>query len=161
MNQKLFFFPPLLNTHHSLLSWKLTVFYANHRIYSVDGHDTNLETLFKMGAHTCCAKPSVETVDGQLTCVNCGQVHSESHIVSEITFGESASGAAVVQGGFVGAGQRYARTAGPFRGGGGAEENREFTIMQARNEMMRYVRCVPSSCCCGDRGLEIFFRRFC
>jgi transcription factor IIIB 90 kDa subunit len=96
-----------------------------------------------MAAQTCCDKPSVENVDGQSTCVNCGTVHNESHIVSEITFGESASGAAVVNGGFVGEGQRYARTAGPFRGGGGTEENREFTLMQAKNEMIRQVFVLP------------------
>lgn len=56
-------------------------------------------------------------------------MHNESVIVSEITFGESASGAAIVQGSFVGADQTHARSQGPFRRGGGLE-SREATISE-------------------------------
>jgi len=52
---------------------------------------------------------------------------SETNIVSEVTFGESSTGAAVVQGGFVGEGQRHAKSLGTaFRRAGGME-SREAT----------------------------------
>ena len=78
-------------------------------------------------------------------CVACGTVVEENTIVSEVTFGEAASGAAIVQGSFVGQGaseytrrffehwsliSRYgahARMGGPF-GSRGASESREQTI---------------------------------
>lgn len=52
---------------------------------------------------------------------------SDSNIVSEVTFGETSTGAAVVQGGFVGEGQRHARSLGSaFRRAGGSD-SREMT----------------------------------
>lgn len=47
-----------------------------------------------------------------MVCTSCGNVINESHIVSEVTFGETSSGAAMVQGGFVGDDQRHANTMG-------------------------------------------------
>jgi len=53
---------------------------------------------------------------------------SDSNIVSEVTFGETSAGAAVVQGAFVGEGQRHAKTMGSaFRRAGGGMESREQT----------------------------------
>lgn len=70
-----------------------------------------------------CSQPKVE--DG--VCHNCGTVVDDSNIVAEVQFGESSSGAAVVQGSFVGADQGAARSLGPgFRRAGG-DENREST----------------------------------
>src|ERR1700722_96617 len=45
-----------------------------------------------------CPAPHVVEDDGQKVCSGCGTVISEANIVSEVTFGESASGAAIVQG---------------------------------------------------------------
>jgi hypothetical protein len=60
-------------------------------------------------------------------CTKCGTVLSESNIVSEVQFGESASGAAVVQGSYVGADQSHARSlGGAFKRAGGME-SREIT----------------------------------
>ncbi|RPA86452.1 cyclin-like protein [Ascobolus immersus RN42] len=87
-------------------------------------------------AKQCCANPKIESVPGGATCTSCGAVHDESNIVSEISFGESASGAATVNGGFVAAGQRYAKTGGPFQGGG-SEESREAALWQAKGEINR------------------------
>ncbi|RPA86296.1 BRF1-domain-containing protein [Ascobolus immersus RN42] len=88
----------------------------------------------------CCPNPKVEDIDGQQTCTSCGAVHSESHMVSELSFGESSSGAAVLHGSFVGEGQTHARTTGLRRGvvtGGGAAESREAALLAARDEMNR------------------------
>jgi transcription factor IIIB subunit 2 len=65
--------------------------------------------------------------EGQKVCTGCGTVISESNIVSEVTFGESSSGAAVVQGTFVGEDQTHVRSFGPGFQRGGGMESREMT----------------------------------
>lgn len=60
-----------------------------------------------------CPSPNIVDDDGQRVCAGCGTVLSDANIVSEISFGENASGAAVVQGTFVGADQAHGRGAGP------------------------------------------------
>ncbi|KAN0083127.1 hypothetical protein V8E54_002215 [Elaphomyces granulatus] len=60
-----------------------------------------------------CPAPHIVEDDGQKVCSGCGTVISETNIVSEVTFGESASGAAIVQGTFVGADQSHSRSSGP------------------------------------------------
>ena len=69
-----------------------------------------------------CVDPKIEDVDDKRVCTSCGTVISDSNIVSEIQFGESSSGAAVVQGSFVGADQSHARSMGTaFKRAGGME----------------------------------------
>lgn len=76
-----------------------------------------------------CNKPQIE--DG--VCHNCGTVVDDSNIVAEIQFGESSSGAAVVQGAHVGADQGGAQTLGPaFRRAGGGESNKENTLREGQ-----------------------------
>ncbi|CZT41869.1 related to transcription factor IIIB [Rhynchosporium secalis] len=78
-----------------------------------------------------CSMPTV--VDG--ICHNCGFIVEESTIVSEVTFGENSSGAAVVQGSYVSADQSGARSIGPaFKRAGGGED-REATIRDGRRQM--------------------------
>ncbi|KAJ9663593.1 transcription factor TFIIIB subunit brf1 [Coniosporium apollinis] len=68
----------------------------------------------------CCSNPDPVEEDGQLVCGNCAKLLEESNVVSEVTFGETSGGAAVVQGAHVGEGQRYAKTMGTgLRGLGG------------------------------------------
>lgn len=74
-----------------------------------------------------CPAPHIVEDEGQKVCSGCGTVISESNIVSEVTFGESASGAAVVQGTFVGEGQTHVRSFGPGFQRGGGMESREMT----------------------------------
>ena len=74
-----------------------------------------------------CSSPEIVEDDGKKVCVGCGTVVSESNIVSEVTFGESSSGAAVVQGTFVGADQSHGRSFGPGFQRGGGMESREIT----------------------------------
>jgi len=52
-----------------------------------------------------CGEDSVVEMDAQTVCTMCGTVMSENGIVSEITFGETSGGAAMVQGSYVGADQ--------------------------------------------------------
>lgn len=58
--------------------------------------------------NTACTAPNVE--DG--VCHSCGTIVDESNIVSEVTFGENAAGAAVLQGTFIGDGKTHANTMG-------------------------------------------------
>lgn len=68
-----------------------------------------------------CTTPKIE--DGY--CTSCGSIVDESNIVAEIQFGESSSGAAVVQGSFIGADQGGARSMGPAFRRAGTSEDRE------------------------------------
>lgn len=69
---------------------------------------------------------------GELTCLNCGTVANENPIVSEVQFGESASGAAMVQGAMVGADQ--ARANFNMRN---SMESREQTLLNAKNKIKK------------------------
>ncbi|PHH69404.1 hypothetical protein CDD80_6773 [Ophiocordyceps camponoti-rufipedis] len=83
-----------------------------------------------------CPKPNV--VDG--TCQTCGRVADESNIVAEVQFGETSSGAAMVQGSFVGADQAGVRSMGPaFRRVGGSDD-RDKSIREARGLMQGYAQ---------------------
>lgn len=87
------------------------------------------------------ACPNPNVVDG--TCQTCGRVADESNIVSEVQFGETSSGAAVVQGSYLGADQGGVRiNGGPaFRrvAGSGAGEARERSLKEAKILMQQYA----------------------
>ncbi|KAL5501199.1 BRF1 [Sanghuangporus vaninii] len=67
-------------------------------------------------------------------CVGCGTVVEENTIVSEVVFGESSSGAAIVQGSFVSQGATRARMSGPY-GNRNTSESREQTIENASRKI--------------------------
>lgn len=69
--------------------------------------------------------PSPDIQDG--VCVTCGTIVDESNIVAEVQFSENSSGAAVVQGSYIGADQGGARSMGPGMRGMGKEEGKEQT----------------------------------
>lgn len=76
-----------------------------------------------------CSNPQIE--DG--ICHNCGTIIDDSNIVAEVQFGESSSGAAVVQGSFISAESGTAKSLGPaFRKAGGSED-RESTIREGES----------------------------
>lgn len=71
-----------------------------------------------------CLNPSINE---EGTCTNCGTIVTESNIVSEVSFGENSSGAAVMQGQWVGENQGVARSDGPGFGnnmGSGGQSRR-------------------------------------
>ncbi|CDZ96516.1 transcription factor tfiiib complex subunit brf1 [Phaffia rhodozyma] len=75
----------------------------------------------------------IDQAQGQTYCAGCGIVLEENTIVSEVTFGESSSGAAVLQGSYVGADAVRARVQGPGgQRGGGSQESRENTLYNGR-----------------------------
>ncbi|KAJ5625785.1 hypothetical protein N7510_002094 [Penicillium lagena] len=94
-----------------------------------------------------CPAPHIVEDEGQKVCSGCGTVISEANIVSEVTFGESASGAAVVQGTFVGEDQTHVRSYGPGFQRGGAMESREITEQNGNryiNQLSRALN-IPES----------------
>ncbi|KFZ06152.1 hypothetical protein V501_07678, partial [Pseudogymnoascus sp. VKM F-4519 (FW-2642)] len=100
-----------------------------------------------------CPAPKIE--DG--ICKTCGTIVEESTIVSEIQFGESASGAAVVQGSFVGAGSGAAKSMGPaFQRAGGGTEDREKTLREGKRIMQGFAgeHKIPESVL--NSGVQIF-----
>lgn len=74
------------------------------------------------------------TAAGDVSCLRCGTVLEENPIVSEVQFGESSSGAAMVQGAMVGADQARATFAG---GRQNAMECREQTITNGKRKIRR------------------------
>ncbi|TAQ84239.1 hypothetical protein B7494_g7437 [Chlorociboria aeruginascens] len=99
-----------------------------------------------------CSAPRVE--DG--VCHNCGTVVDDSNIVAEVQFGESSSGAAVVQGSFVSADQGAAKSMGPaFRRAGGSED-RETTIREGRRTMQALAVQLRISESVVNSGVQIF-----
>ncbi|SCV67423.1 BQ2448_5034 [Microbotryum intermedium] len=83
-----------------------------------------------------CGKDTLLEVDGARTvCTRCGTVLEENAIVSEITFGETGGGAAIVQGSYVGADQTRARAPVGYRNAGGRQESREQTMINGRRRI--------------------------
>ncbi|KAF2096962.1 hypothetical protein NA57DRAFT_77212 [Rhizodiscina lignyota] len=91
-----------------------------------------------------CPDPSCKSEDvfeheGQLVCTVCGTVVESANIVSDVTFGETATGQAVVQGSHIGDGQRFAHTmgSGAPRGAMGPSNSREMSLKAGREEIYR------------------------
>lgn len=85
-----------------------------------------------------------------MVCTSCGNVINESHIVSEVTFGETSSGAATVQGGYVGDEQRHANTMGASArrlglGGGDGRSTAESNGQDAVRGLMTALRMAGES----------------
>ncbi|PCH43896.1 BRF1-domain-containing protein [Wolfiporia cocos MD-104 SS10] len=91
-----------------------------------------------MTACTDCGGTVIEydAAAGNGFCVQCGTVVEENTIVSEVVFGETSTGAAMVQGSFVGQGATRARMGGPF-GNRGNSESREQTIAKASSKIQQ------------------------
>ncbi|OAL43197.1 hypothetical protein IQ07DRAFT_580476 [Pyrenochaeta sp. DS3sAY3a] len=81
----------------------------------------------------CCDTPEISTEDNQTLCYSCGKIFEESSIVAEVTFGETAGGAAIVEGGFIGDNQRHANSMGGTMRGLGGMESREQAAMHGRH----------------------------
>ncbi|KAI9689940.1 MAG: transcription factor TFIIIB subunit brf1 [Bathelium mastoideum] len=86
-----------------------------------------------------CSYPKPVEIDGERVCETCGSIISENNIVAEVTFGENSAGAAVVQGGYIGEGQRHAKTLGAAvnRKVGGGLTSREQTHQHFQQEIAR------------------------
>ncbi|GAV53200.1 hypothetical protein ZYGR_0AI04840 [Zygosaccharomyces rouxii] len=75
----------------------------------------------------------VTNANNDLVCQSCGTVAEDNPIVSEVTFGENSSGAAVVQGSYIGKGQSGASMGA--HGGSSALESRQVTLNNAYRKL--------------------------
>lgn len=94
-------------------------------------------------------------------CQNCGRVVWESNIVAEVTFGESASGAAVVHGSYLAADQGGIRpTAGglAFRrvAGAGASEARERSLREAKQLMNQFAHQLQIAPHVSEKAFQVY-----
>ncbi|WEW54964.1 transcription factor TFIIIB subunit brf1 [Emydomyces testavorans] len=107
----------------------------------------NTTTTTTTCPNPACPAPNIVEDDGKKVCSGCGTVISEANIVSEITFGESSSGAAIVQGTFIGADQSHVRSTGPGFQRGGGIESREITEQHGNRYIAQLSRAlnVPES----------------
>lgn len=78
---------------------------------------------------------------GDISCSKCGAVSEENPIVSEVQFGESSSGAAMVQGAMVSADLARAN----FSGRQNSMESREQTILNGRNKIKKLATALKIS----------------
>ncbi|KAK6891037.1 Transcription factor IIIB 70 kDa subunit [Candida tropicalis] len=93
------------------------------------------------------------TAAGDVCCLRCGTVTEENPIVSEVQFGESSSGAAMVQGAMVGADQARATFAG---GRQNAMESREQTINTGKRRIKRIAAAMKIPDYIADAAAEWF-----
>ncbi|KAL6868727.1 transcription factor TFIIIB subunit brf1 [Amphichorda felina] len=99
-----------------------------------------------------CPNPNV--VEG--ICRTCGRIADDSNIVAEVQFGETSSGAAMVQGSYIGADQGGTRSLGPaFRRVGGSED-REKSIREAKSLMQGYAQQLSVSESFVTSGTQVF-----
>ena len=94
--------------------------------------------------NTECANSDVVEDEGTLICRTCGFILQESQITQELTFGEAANGAAVVQGVYVGANDETARSSGNFGprfGGGMTSRQISERNGQSGASKLRFVGC--------------------
>ncbi|CAN3371793.1 transcription factor IIIB 70 kDa subunit [Diutina rugosa] len=89
---------------------------------------------------------------GDLVCLTCGVVMDSNYIVSEVQFGESSSGAAMVQGSIVGSDQARA----PIGGRQNAMESREQTKANAKRKIRKIALAlnIPGYIC--DAAVQTF-----
>lgn len=103
-----------------------------------------------------CPNPSARIEEG--FCTGCGREIERDNIVAEVTFGENAAGAAIVQGSYVGADQGSVRPMGPGmrRIGGVIGDARERVIREAKTMMQQYAQQLKLSDNVVNEGVQIF-----
>lgn len=92
------------------------------------------------------------TAAGDISCLRCGTVQEENPIVSEVQFGESSSGAAMVQGAMVGADQARAT----FGGRQSSMESKEQTIANGKNKIKKIATALKIPDYISDAAVEWF-----
>lgn len=102
-----------------------------------------------------CPDPRIVDDEVGKVCTGCGTIISDTNIVSEVTFGESSSGAAVVQGTYVGPDQSHGRSFGPgFKGS--SMESREATERNGKAIINRLAQKLLIQQVTSDRAFQIF-----
>lgn len=105
-----------------------------------------------------CDAPSFEVIDGAKICLNCGTQVSEQNIVAEVTFGESSTGAATVEGGIVNENSRHAKTLGAAaaRRLGASMQSREDSENNGRESLRLFTARLPIAPDISDKAMGIW-----
>ncbi|KAI9821389.1 MAG: transcription factor TFIIIB subunit brf1 [Thelocarpon impressellum] len=103
-----------------------------------------------------CTDPKLEDIDDKRVCTSCGTVVSDSNIVSEVQFGETSSGAAVVQGSYVGADQSHARSMGTAFKRAGGVESREIAEANGKRTINQIAAALQITQPLADRAFQIY-----
>jgi transcription factor IIIB 90 kDa subunit len=105
-----------------------------------------------------CPNPNIIEDDGRSVCATCGVVARESNIVSELQFGETSSGAAAVQGSYVGEGRTHGQSSGGPHPGLTHDglSSREMTILNARREIDSLINNLRIPANLADPAVNIF-----
>ncbi|KEQ63705.1 uncharacterized protein M437DRAFT_46370 [Aureobasidium melanogenum CBS 110374] len=105
-----------------------------------------------------CDNPSFEVIDGAKICLNCGTQVSEQNIVAEVTFGESSTGAATVEGGIVNENSRHAKTLGAAaaRRLGASMQSREDSENNGRESLRLFTARLPIPPDVSDKAMGIW-----
>ena len=104
-----------------------------------------------------CGAGDVAEDDGKLICRSCGFVVQDVHIAQEVTFGEAANGAAIVQGVYVGANEAGARSSalvGAKLGGG--LDSRQVTERNGLQQINNIVSALHLTPIHRDRAMNIY-----
>ncbi|KAL1301904.1 hypothetical protein AAFC00_006083 [Neodothiora populina] len=124
------------------------------------GRDGSLKPLSRPGRHdsACgCDKPTFEIVDSSKICMNCGTEISQSNIVAEVTFGESASGAATIDGALVGEDATHANTLGhTARRLGASTRTREDNEQNGREAIRVFTGRIPIAQNVVDQAIHLW-----
>ncbi|KAL8293709.1 hypothetical protein RQP46_000410 [Phenoliferia psychrophenolica] len=99
-----------------------------------------------------CGEDAILETDGSAG----NSVLEENNIVSEITFGETGGGAAMVQGSYVGADQTRARAPAGYRQKGGGQESREQTMQNGRRRIQALATALRLPDRLSDAGQRYF-----
>ncbi|KAI9841514.1 MAG: transcription factor TFIIIB subunit brf1, partial [Thelocarpon superellum] len=103
-----------------------------------------------------CPDPKLEDIDDKRVCTTCGTVVSDSNIVSEVQFGETSAGAAVVQGSYVGADQSHARSMGTAFKRAGGMESREIAEANGKRTINQIAAALQIAQPLADRAFQIY-----
>jgi transcription factor IIIB 90 kDa subunit len=108
-------------------------------------------------SNSACPNPDIVEDNGTQVCATCGVVARESNIVSELTFGETSSGAAAVQGSYVGEGRTHGQSSGaPHPGIHDGLTSREVTTLNARREIDALILNLRIPANLADPAVNIF-----
>lgn len=131
------------------------------RLAGLNGRGGTIKPLPRPGKNDSlcgCDNPTFEIVDSSKICMNCGTEISQSNIVAEVTFGESASGAATVDGAHVGEDQRHANTIGASaaRRIGASTRTREDSEQNGREAIRVFTGRIPIAQTVVDQAIHIW-----
>ncbi|MCJ1335191.1 transcription factor TFIIIB subunit brf1 [Bachmanniomyces sp. S44760] len=106
--------------------------------------------------NAACPKSDIVEDEGQKICQSCGTVIQDLQPVGEVAFGETRSGAAVVQGSYVGADQSHARNAAGTSKIAGGMDSREITEANGRRYINQLAAALQIPQAYTDAAMQVY-----